>query len=127
MSAPRGFVPGDDEEYEAEHRARVGPRRDAGESPAALNRMLAAWAALVANVEDGYSEALLEEFEYDLGCRTWLADTWPGLPDAVRVARKAELADLDTRFRAATIDVGPGRPREGGQWWLRRRPSVVVG
>jgi hypothetical protein len=115
------------EDYESVHRA--GRELQARwRRVYTLNEMFDRWAAIVSEVEDGYNGTFLEEFQHDVwSCRGWLAQAWPILTERIRSIRAAELADLDARFRAATM-VEPGRTEskaEDPNWWLRRWPRVV--
>lgn len=97
-----------------------------------LNSWTDAWRELVEQVEAGYEESL-HDYADQLGCRGVLARAWPLLTPRVRAAREDELAVLDERFRAATVDVDDagvhGWPFTAGpeEWWRRRVPVVRGG
>jgi hypothetical protein len=85
-----------------------------------LNQMLEAWAQIIGEIEAGYQWDI-GEFANDVSCRTWLAEAWPLLTERIRSARSAELAELDARFRVATVECD--HPAAESHWWLRRRPN----
>lgn len=115
------------EDYESVDRAGRILHERGWRAVFSLNEMMAAWAELVAAVEDGYDE-LADEYTNDLACRDWLAQAWPLLTARIRAARQVELDRLDARFREASTDDGGealGRFRRldaSDGWWWRRLP-----
>lgn len=112
-----------DEDYESVHRAGKALHQRDWRRVFTLNEMFDVWASLVVEVENGYDETSLHEFTNDMACRTWLAEAWPMLTERIHAARGAELAELDARFRAATI--GRGHGGDDSPWWLSRSLRVV--
>ncbi|MFF4543731.1 hypothetical protein [Streptomyces sp. NPDC001435] len=88
------------------------------------HRLLAAWAAVVRGLDEGYGWCA-PEFGHDIWCRTRLARLWPVLPAEIRTAQKPLLDRIDEQFRAATVP-WPGREGERGfGWWHRRVPRLL--
>lgn len=90
-----------------------------------LNQWFEGWADLVRDCElDRYSWSE-DEWHNDLYPRNGIAEAWPALTAQIRSVRRAELDDLDDRFRRATEVMG--RPSghagsDGARWWHNRRP-----
>ncbi|MFE5558034.1 hypothetical protein [Streptomyces sp. NPDC056544] len=108
----------------AVHAAMVAADADRwdGGQPCTFSALLDYWGHQVAGVEEGYAWCL-DDFDYEIWCRTRLARVWPLLPPQFRSAQKPALDELDGRFRAATIE-WPGRGGEE-QWWLWRFPRLL--
>ncbi|QES57261.1 hypothetical protein DEJ51_26300 [Streptomyces venezuelae] len=106
------------------HAAMVAADADCwdGGQPRTFSALLDYWGEQVAGVEEGYAWCL-DDFDYEIWCRTVLARVWPLLPPDVRSARQPRLDELDERFRAATIEW----PDRGGEerWWLWRFPRLL--
>ena len=119
-------------DYESVHRAGRVLHEQGWRRVFTLDEMLDAWAALVAEIEQGYDQTV-DEYTNDLSCRRWLAAAWPMLTARVRAHRQAELDALDERFLAATTDDGGlhlGRFygfESRGNWWLLRLPAIRRG
>lgn len=120
------------EDYESIDRASRELQARGWRKAFTLNEMFAAWAYLVAEVEQGYDQ-MVDEYTNDMACRDWISLVWPMLTDRVRHARAEELDALDARFKAATDDDGGlaigkfFRVENKDGWWWRRRPIKVAG
>ncbi|HEY2675014.1 MAG TPA: hypothetical protein VGJ07_32195 [Rugosimonospora sp.] len=97
-----------------------------------IQLMLSEWSQFVSEVEDGY-DGSLEEYGNDLSYRDYLAEVWPLVTPHIRDVWRDELAGVDERFRAATVedsdsaagaDVRAGGGADG--WWHRRLPRLLV-
>ncbi|WP_455351542.1 hypothetical protein [Streptomyces sp. SYSU K217416] len=94
--------------------------------------MVDSWARLVCSIERGYSD-VVEEYSNDLYCRNWIHQAWLLLDLHTVVVWTPRIAELDQRFRAATIDDhGMAMSQFHGHfppemWWWRRHPRLLVG
>lgn len=76
---------------------------------------------------------MVEEYSNDLYSRLWIELAWPMFTERVRIAHQPRLAELDDRFRAATIhDAGKAvghfrKPEDAALWWTQRRPRKATG
>jgi hypothetical protein len=97
-----------------------------------VEEMVTKWAWLVATIERGYTD-LVDEYTNDLYCRNWLHEAWVLLDDAVLLRYSPRIEELDTRFRAATIDDDGyvlsqfHSIDDPALWWWRRRPRILTG
>ena len=116
--------PLDKADYDSVHTAAAELERR-GWRRATLNERVAAWEALVEEVEQGYGMTI-DDYTNDLAVREWLNLARAFLTARVQVSLDARLAPLDERFRAATVS--PVRVMPGaGDGWFYRLPRVLVG
>jgi hypothetical protein len=92
---------------------------------ATLNERVAAWEALVDEVEQGY-DMTVYDYTNDLAVREWLDRARPLVTARVQASLDARLAPLDARFRTATFLAATRLPGAGDAWFFRL-PRVLVG
>lgn len=120
------------EDYASIERAAQELRDRGLRNEFSLNELFEEWAALVAQVERGYSWTVYE-YTNEMACRDLISAIWPMLTDRVRDARAEELGSLDARFKAATENDGGlaigkfYRIEDKDGWWWRRRPIEAAG
>jgi hypothetical protein len=120
------------EDYASIDRAESALRAQGWTSRLTLSSALGAWKVLIDEVGAGYQWSI-DEYTNDLTVRDWLDQAWPLLSQRVRDARDPELAALDQRWRAATVDDGGAMVGRyfcvdaSSGWWWRRRPRVIEG
>jgi hypothetical protein len=113
----------DKADYESVY-AAMAELEQRGWRKATLNEQVAAWEALVAEVEQGYAMTV-DDYTNDLAVREWLDLARPLLTVSVQSSLDVRLAPLDERFVAATVPA-TGMPGAGRAWFYRL-PRVLVG
>ena len=92
---------------------------------ATLNERVAAWEALVEEVEQGY-DMTVDDYTNDLAVRAWLEQARPLVTARVQSSLDARLPPLDARFRSATVPAARKMPGAGDGWFYRL-PRVLLG
>ena len=105
--------------------AAVSELEQRGWRKATLNERVAAWEALVDQVEQGY-DMTVDDYTNDLAAREWLDRARPLVTPRVQASLDAQLAPLDARFRTATVQAAKKMPGAGDGWFYRL-PRVLVG
>lgn len=103
------------------------PKNDADAK--SVESALAGWAQAIEALEAGYADEAIEAYRWALECRDVLQGSMESSNFKQRTKLAARLPELDTRFKAATVEaeacVPSGRECDPAtEWWYFRVPTA---